>query len=117
MMAYASRPPEVLMRTSGEIRFSDYMLWQTNHSLLHFVPKLWPELTGFDVAISFLLFQLKSNALHLLRSFAQWNSPDPNNQKCVKKMEQFTKATTINYFNQVLDGKAYVKEFPLIENR
>lgn len=116
MLAYASLPPEVLVRTSGEIRFSDYMLWQTNHSLLHFVPKLWPQLTGLDIATSILSFQLKSNIEHLLHGFIRWTSSKPDKQIYIEKMEQFTKTSVTNYFNQVLDGKAYLKKLPLIES-
>lgn len=116
MLAYASPPPEIMIRTSGEIRFSDYMLWQTNHSLLHFVSKMWPEITGLDLASSILLFQLKSNVQHFLHSFTQWNFLNFNKQEIIQKMEKFTETFEIKNRNRILDNGTRQKELPFIEN-
>ncbi len=35
--------PELLIRTSGEIRISNFLLWQIAYSELYFTDKLWPE--------------------------------------------------------------------------
>lgn len=35
--------PELLIRTSGEQRISNYLLWQIAYSELYFTNKLWPE--------------------------------------------------------------------------
>ncbi len=35
--------PELLIRTSGEYRVSNFLLWQIAYSELYFTPKLWPE--------------------------------------------------------------------------
>ena len=40
--------PELLIRTSGETRLSNYLLYQCRFSLIIFVEKKWPELTLFD---------------------------------------------------------------------
>jgi undecaprenyl diphosphate synthase len=39
--------PDLLIRTGGEFRISNFLLWQSAYSELHFSPKLWPE---FDEA-------------------------------------------------------------------
>lgn len=41
-MAYAPEP-ELLIRTSGEQRLSNFMLWQLAYSELFFTPVLWPD--------------------------------------------------------------------------
>lgn len=41
--------PDVLIRTSGEMRISNFLLWQLAYSELFFIPKLWPELTQLDL--------------------------------------------------------------------
>ena len=47
-MALAHVPdPDLLIRTGGELRISNFMLWQAAYSELHFSDKLWPE---FDEA-------------------------------------------------------------------
>jgi undecaprenyl diphosphate synthase len=47
-MALAHVPdPDLLIRTGGELRISNFLLWQAAYSELHFSDKLWPE---FDEA-------------------------------------------------------------------
>ncbi|MEI8201519.1 MAG: isoprenyl transferase [Bacteroidota bacterium] len=35
--------PELLIRTSGEYRISNFLMWQISYSELYFTPKLWPD--------------------------------------------------------------------------
>ena len=35
--------PELLIRTSGELRISNFLLWQIAYAELYFTEKLWPE--------------------------------------------------------------------------
>lgn len=41
--------PELLIRTSGEIRISNFLLWQLAYSELYFTPKLWPDFRKEDL--------------------------------------------------------------------
>ncbi|MEU3622961.1 polyprenyl diphosphate synthase [Amycolatopsis coloradensis] len=36
---------DLIIRTSGELRLSGFLLWQSVHSELYFAPELWPEFT------------------------------------------------------------------------
>lgn len=40
--------PELMIRTSGESRLSNFLLWQLAYSELYFTPKLWPDFTEED---------------------------------------------------------------------
>jgi undecaprenyl diphosphate synthase len=42
--------PELLIRTSGERRLSNYLLWQSAYSELVFSDKLWPDFEKQDLA-------------------------------------------------------------------
>ena len=43
-LATAGMPdPELLIRTGGELRLSNYLLWQCAYSELYFTPTLWPD--------------------------------------------------------------------------
>ncbi|PYF78636.1 MULTISPECIES: polyprenyl diphosphate synthase [Marinomonas] len=46
-------PPDLLIRTSGEERISNFMLWQTAYSEFVFLPVLWPDFdqSHFDEAV------------------------------------------------------------------
>lgn len=37
--------PDLLIRTSGEMRISNYLLWQLAYTELYFSPTLWPDFT------------------------------------------------------------------------
>jgi undecaprenyl diphosphate synthase len=41
--------PELLIRTSGELRISNYLLWQIAYAELYFTRKLWPEFSQADL--------------------------------------------------------------------
>ena len=41
--------PELLIRTSGEQRISNYLLWQIAYSELYFTPVLWPDFGKIDL--------------------------------------------------------------------
>jgi undecaprenyl diphosphate synthase len=46
---------ELLIRTGGELRISNFLLWQAAYAELHFTPRLWPDfaLADFEAALSF----------------------------------------------------------------
>ena len=43
--------PDLLIRTSGECRLSNFLPWQLTYAELLFVEKLWPELTRTDLRL------------------------------------------------------------------
>lgn len=43
-------PIDIVVRTSGEQRLSNFMLWRAAYSELLFLDKLWPDMTKDDVA-------------------------------------------------------------------
>jgi undecaprenyl diphosphate synthase len=40
---------DIIIRTSGEKRISNFLLWQSSYAELFFVDKLWPEITREDI--------------------------------------------------------------------
>ena len=43
-------PVDIIVRTSGEQRLSNFMLWRASYSELLFLKKYWPDMTKQDVA-------------------------------------------------------------------
>src|SRR5436190_17165368 len=41
--------PDLLIRTSGEMRLSNFLLWQTSYTEMYITPKLWPDFTKKDL--------------------------------------------------------------------
>eukprot|EP00232_Nephroselmis_pyriformis_P011710 CAMPEP_0182894196 /NCGR_PEP_ID=MMETSP0034_2-20130328/24932_1 /TAXON_ID=156128 /ORGANISM="Nephroselmis pyriformis, Strain CCMP717" /LENGTH=223 /DNA_ID=CAMNT_0025027971 /DNA_START=69 /DNA_END=736 /DNA_ORIENTATION=- len=50
-------PVDVLIRTSGETRLSDFLLWQSSHALLVFTDVMWPELSFWDLVRAVVEYQ------------------------------------------------------------
>lgn len=59
--------PDLVIRTSGEIRISDFMLWQSSFSCLYFTPVLWPEFTLWELLKAIFHYQRSYNTLNELR--------------------------------------------------
>jgi undecaprenyl diphosphate synthase len=49
--------PELLIRTSGEYRISNYLLWQIAYAELYFTAKLWPDFRREDLYEAILDYQ------------------------------------------------------------
>ncbi len=49
LYAPALPDPDLLIRTSGELRISNFLLWQAAYAELVFVDKLWPDFSGEDL--------------------------------------------------------------------
>jgi len=49
--------PDLLIRTSGEFRVSNFLLWQIAYSEIYVTDKLWPDFTREDLEAAVLEFQ------------------------------------------------------------
>ena len=49
--------PELLIRTSGEYRISNFLLWQIAYSELYFTKTLWPDFSKTDLEKAILDYQ------------------------------------------------------------
>jgi ditrans,polycis-polyprenyl diphosphate synthase len=52
------RKVDLMLRTSGEHRLSDFLLWQTSDGLLEFLEVLWPDTTFFHVLESLIRYHM-----------------------------------------------------------
>ena len=44
--------PDLLIRTSGEYRLSNFLLWQCAYTEFHFIDKLWPDFEKEDLSLA-----------------------------------------------------------------
>ncbi|HSC59065.1 MAG TPA: polyprenyl diphosphate synthase [Gemmatimonadales bacterium] len=49
--------PDLLIRTSGEMRLSNFLLWQLAYAEIHVTPVLWPDFTRRDLFQAILDYQ------------------------------------------------------------
>jgi undecaprenyl diphosphate synthase len=51
--------PDLIIRTSGEQRLSNYLLWQSAYSELHFTEVLWPDFSREDFEAALGEFEVR----------------------------------------------------------
>jgi len=51
--------PDLLIRTGGDLRVSNYLLWQIAYSELYFTSKYWPDFTKEDFVAAIADFQAR----------------------------------------------------------
>lgn len=57
LMTHDLEDPDLLIRTSGEIRLSNFMLWQLAYAEFWFTNVLWPDFTEDDFQEAILVYQ------------------------------------------------------------
>lgn len=58
--------PELLIRTSGEFRISNFLLWQIAYAELYFTPKLWPEFGKEDFYEALIAYQQRERRFGMI---------------------------------------------------
>ncbi len=53
----ALRDVDLVIRTSGEKRLSDFLLWESAYAELHFTERLWPDFAAEDLAEALTSFR------------------------------------------------------------
>jgi undecaprenyl diphosphate synthase len=76
--------PDLLIRTGGELRISNFLLWQAAYAELHFCDKLWPEFD--EAALDEALNVYRSRERRFGQSSAQIQAAE------VKQTDQSVKA-------------------------
>lgn len=57
LTTYGIPDPELMIRTSGELRISNFLLWQIAYTELYFTKKLWPDFGKEDLYNAIIDFQ------------------------------------------------------------
>ncbi len=48
-MSPAAPEVDLLIRTGGEQRLSDFLLWESAYAELYFTPRMWPDFDAADL--------------------------------------------------------------------
>ena len=49
LSTYPTSDPDLIVRTSGECRLSNFLMWQAAYAELYFTPVLWPDFSKADL--------------------------------------------------------------------
>jgi undecaprenyl diphosphate synthase len=67
------RDVDLIIRTSGEKRLSDFLLWESAYAELHFTERMWPDFEAQDLAEALTSFHRRERRFGGLRS----ETPEP----------------------------------------
>jgi undecaprenyl diphosphate synthase len=67
--------PDLLIRTAGEMRISNFLLWQISYSELWVTPTLWPDFRGDDLLAACQAFAARERKFGGLPSLAAMSPP------------------------------------------
>jgi undecaprenyl diphosphate synthase len=67
------RDVDLIIRTSGEQRLSDFLLWESAYAELHFTERLWPDFAAEDLAAALTSFRSRERRFGGLQPIA----PEP----------------------------------------
>jgi undecaprenyl diphosphate synthase len=59
--------PDLLIRTSGETRISNFLLWQLAYTEMYFTPTLWPDFRRREALLAILDYQQRERRFGLTR--------------------------------------------------
>ncbi|MDD5550687.1 MAG: isoprenyl transferase [Candidatus Omnitrophica bacterium] len=65
--------PDLLIRTSGEMRISNFMLWQLSYAELYFCKKLWPDFKKDDLEKAIREYQKRERRFGGINAYAPAN--------------------------------------------
>ncbi|KAK6744809.1 hypothetical protein RB195_011495 [Necator americanus] len=67
--------PDMLIRTSGEKRLSDFLLWQCSSSHIYFDDVLWPEFNYWHLCKAILSYQYHCSTIQEIQRRIEANEP------------------------------------------
>ncbi len=62
-----TRDVDLLIRTGGEQRLSDFLLWESAYAELYFTDVMWPDFTGTDLAAAVHAYTLRDRRYGSIR--------------------------------------------------
>jgi undecaprenyl diphosphate synthase len=61
--------PDLLIRTGGEKRISNFLLWQVAYSELYFTDVLWPEFDAVQMGFALDWYQTRQRRFGMIKEF------------------------------------------------
>lgn len=74
--------PDLLIRTGGEMRISNFLLWQTAYTEIYVTDKLWPDFDEDDLLDALINYQKRERRFGLTSEQILTGARGPTSQRC-----------------------------------
>jgi undecaprenyl diphosphate synthase len=71
------RDVDLVIRTSGEKRLSDFLLWESAYAELHFTERMWPDFGREDLADALASFHRRERRFGGVQPVSPERAPEP----------------------------------------
>uniref|UniRef100_A0A7I4XZ95 Alkyl transferase n=1 Tax=Haemonchus contortus TaxID=6289 RepID=A0A7I4XZ95_HAECO len=85
--------PNLLIRTSGEKRLSDFLLWQCSSCHVYFDDVLWPEFGFWNLCKAILSYQYHSSSMQEIRRCQKTAEPSEEELQALQPFLDYVDAT------------------------
>jgi undecaprenyl diphosphate synthase len=75
--------PDLVVRTSGEMRLSNFLLWQLAYAEIYVTPTLWPDFRGVHLLEAIAEYQKRERRYGGLNGDAHVHTRQPSHEKTV----------------------------------
>ena len=98
--------PDLLVRTSGESRLSDFLLWQSSYSVTHFTEVLWPDFGLHHLLAAIFHYQSKYYYISEILSNSK-AANDETTSSIGNNFEDTARSERISHFLELLDSSKF----------
>ena len=77
LLTHGLPDPDLMIRTSGEQRISNFLLWQLAYAEIYFTPVLWPDFDRGELIQALLEYQQRERRFGGLSPQGVFTPPDP----------------------------------------
>ena len=98
--------PNLLVRTSGESRLSDFLLWQSRYSVTHFTKVLWPDFGFNHLMAAIFHYQSKMYYVSEILELSN-NTEDKSTSAFENDCTNLEKKNRISRFLELLDSSKF----------
>ncbi|KYN17482.1 Dehydrodolichyl diphosphate synthase [Trachymyrmex cornetzi] len=100
LYTYKSSNPDLLIRTSGITRLSDFLLWQISDTCIYFSEVLWPEFNLWNFLSAIFSYQKCHSSLQKNRKKSKPIVHNNRVSKFINKLHNKREITIENYVNK-----------------
>jgi undecaprenyl diphosphate synthase len=69
LSTYPTPDPDLIIRTSGELRLSNFLMWQAAYSEFYFTSTLWPDFTEAELGNALQDYQSRQRRFGAVASY------------------------------------------------